>query len=199
MNPEQRIKAVEDELKILKNEIKNVLLDIREHYLDLENPFSQYPRVTPRQAVETSDGGSQDNLPKDAQTTNDKPETLTEKENREITAHPLPDTRQHISKKIDLLTIIGLTLWVERAVSKLGKAKAEQLIELYESTGRLLPGFREVLTKIARLSDAEGNDVRMDSRDYLSFLRELDTLMSEGSQYEALVLSILCDKEASHR
>ncbi len=41
MKDEQRITVLEDELKILKNEIKAVLLDLREQYLNIQNPFNQ--------------------------------------------------------------------------------------------------------------------------------------------------------------
>lgn len=40
MNEEQRIKLMEEELKILKNEVKTILLDIREQYLNIQNPFN---------------------------------------------------------------------------------------------------------------------------------------------------------------
>ncbi|MDD5312303.1 MAG: hypothetical protein PHO26_04630 [Dehalococcoidia bacterium] len=40
MNEEQRIKLLEEEFKILKNEVKSILLDIREQYLNIQNPFN---------------------------------------------------------------------------------------------------------------------------------------------------------------
>lgn len=40
MKDEQRIKALEEEVKVLKNEIKMVLLDLREQYLNVQNPFN---------------------------------------------------------------------------------------------------------------------------------------------------------------
>lgn len=40
MNDEQRIKVLEDEIKIIKNEVKSVLLDLREQYLNIQNPFN---------------------------------------------------------------------------------------------------------------------------------------------------------------
>jgi len=40
MKDEQRIKTLEEELKVLKNEIKTVLLDLREQQLNAENPFN---------------------------------------------------------------------------------------------------------------------------------------------------------------
>lgn len=41
MNADQRIEALEGDVKLLKNEIKAVLLDVREHYLDYQNPFTR--------------------------------------------------------------------------------------------------------------------------------------------------------------
>lgn len=41
MKDDQRIKALEEELKVLKNEVHAVLLDLREQYLNLQNPFNQ--------------------------------------------------------------------------------------------------------------------------------------------------------------
>jgi hypothetical protein len=40
MNEEQRIKVLEEELKVLKNELKTVLLDLREQYINIQNPFN---------------------------------------------------------------------------------------------------------------------------------------------------------------
>jgi len=40
MNTEDRVKALEDELKVLKNELKAVLLDMREQYLNIQDPFN---------------------------------------------------------------------------------------------------------------------------------------------------------------
>jgi len=45
VSDEKRITAIEEELKVLKNEIKAVLLDIREHYLSVQSPFAQSVRV----------------------------------------------------------------------------------------------------------------------------------------------------------
>jgi hypothetical protein len=40
MKDEQRIKALEEAVNVLKNEIKMVLLDLREQYLNVQNPFN---------------------------------------------------------------------------------------------------------------------------------------------------------------
>jgi hypothetical protein len=47
MKDEQRIKALEEEIKVLKNEIKMVLLDLREQYLNVQNPFNYVAAAGP--------------------------------------------------------------------------------------------------------------------------------------------------------
>jgi len=201
MNPEQRIKTLEDEVKVLKNEVKTVLLDVREHYLELENPFSLHKAAPVQEpSVNNSNGG----VAQDVNTTSPG-ETKTEKEElvvKEPPVDPPPATQEETGgrtsvapRKIDLITIVGLTHWAGRAAARLGKAKTEALIEVYHTTGRLPPGFREVLIRLARLSDNENGDGQADSREYLSILIELDSLMNRDTQFEASLLSILSDEE----
>ena len=40
MDLNNRVDSMDEELKLLKNEIKQILLDIQEHVLSVENPFS---------------------------------------------------------------------------------------------------------------------------------------------------------------
>jgi len=49
MDVNQRLKVLEDETKVLKAEVKSVLLDIREQYLNNQNPFNNSDRA-PEQA-----------------------------------------------------------------------------------------------------------------------------------------------------
>ena len=44
MEISETVKRLDDEVKVIKNEIQAVLLDIREVYLNRENPFN--PEVT---------------------------------------------------------------------------------------------------------------------------------------------------------
>ncbi len=41
---EARVRVLEEELVLVKNQIQQSLLDIREHLLDLTNPFRPQPR-----------------------------------------------------------------------------------------------------------------------------------------------------------
>ena len=62
MEQDEKITQLEDEIKVLKSELQSVLLDIRESYLNRENPFN--PEVTaipisPAIAISSGGGGGQ--------------------------------------------------------------------------------------------------------------------------------------------
>jgi len=203
MESEKRIKSLEDEVKVLKGEVKTVLLDIREHYLDLENPFNQYRPAVPveeapadiSEAEKTQGTESQhekESVPKDDGTGAKEPvaqSTVTAEESQE--KHEAGVNK----KKIDWVTIVGLARWVDKATSKLGKSKVEALIEVYHSTGCMSDSFRYLLLKLTHLSDAEEHKGQVSSRDYLSVLVQLESVLNGGVQREAALLSILSDEE----
>ena len=66
MNEEQRIKLMEEELKILKNEVKTILLDIREQYLNIQNPFNFNNTGTPPAGANPDSGDKATYVPPDA-------------------------------------------------------------------------------------------------------------------------------------
>jgi len=56
MELQERVVKLEDEVKVLKNEVQTVLLDIRESYLNRENPFSPEVSSPTLHSVEAYDG-----------------------------------------------------------------------------------------------------------------------------------------------
>ena len=119
MNSEQRIEALEDTIKVLKNEINTVLLDIREHYLDLENPFNNYVMATPEPAAPADNPENEteedivppvaESQPKEEAIENmeDLPHIPVSKPATEI----LKEHQSDASKKMDWVTVVGLTKW----------------------------------------------------------------------------------------
>lgn len=101
-----------------------------------------------------------------------------------------------IKRKMDWVTVVGLTKWAERATLKLGKDKVEALVEVYYSTGCLSDSFRELLVKLIRLSEAEVHKGQVTSKDYLSILVQLESILNGDGQREAALISILSDGEA---
>lgn len=207
MNSDQRIEVVEKELKVLKNEIKAVLLDIREHYLNYQNPFahggaspgndSESPLdESPEERVQSVELGGDEPPPKVEELGSE--ETKAEELAPTSPANSPDETRRQNSRdksKVDLITIAGLTQWVDQATVRIGKERAEALVEVGYTMGRLSSGFREVLVKLVRLSPVEHANGRVTARDYLAVLVQLEGFLGRSTQPEIALLSILANDD----
>jgi hypothetical protein len=98
MELSDKVTQLEDEIKVLKNEVQAVLLDLRDSYLNRENPFSpaaspisvqpivinQQPSQPPPNAEEKADdvisGEEQENEPLEVEALADEPEPVYEPE-----------------------------------------------------------------------------------------------------------------------
>jgi hypothetical protein len=201
MNSEQRIEALEDTVKVLKNEINTVLLDIREHYLDIENPFNQCHQFVPEptDSTDVSEGTVEESIEPLGDDSLQKEEESSEPETfQDISGPELEITENHkpgFMKKMDWVTVVGLTQWAERATLNLGKAKAEAMVEVYYATGCLSDSFRELLIKLIRICEADVYKGHVTSKDYLSILVQLENILNGDGQREAALISILSDGE----
>jgi len=204
MNPEQRVKVLEEEVSVLKNEIKAVLLDIREHYLNYQNPFahggaslgndSELPLdESPEERVQSVELGGDEPPPKVEKVGSE--EAGSEEELTPMCPVNSPDEARRQSSrdksKVDLITIAGLTQWVDQATVRIGKDRAEALVEVGYTMGRLSSGFREVLVRLVRLSPSEHANGRVTARDYLAVLVQLEGFLGRSTQPETTLLSIL--------
>jgi hypothetical protein len=89
MNEEQRIKVLEEELKVLKNEVKTVLLDLREQYLNIQNPFNNSMAANtggPQLGINPENGNGADSSIKDEPSNTDLLEEDEVDEEDEITS-----------------------------------------------------------------------------------------------------------------
>ena len=308
MNEEQRIKMLEEELKILKNEVKTILLDIREQYLNIQNPFNV--NMMPNSAPPA--GANPDQKEKDIEIS---PEDLTMKDDFSSSpiadvidpnlsfgkpfpnlstkaemempglsaptgdlpgmgpvdepgpsAGPGPSTRSEpeesmeeaeeeqqpqkkrgkkkasqpvemesesdaendtdngqddlINTKLispkngkkkpsnliisgtraDLVIIAGLTQWVDQVVGKLGKDRAEALVEMSTAMGRIPENIKDVLIRMIRISRYESTSLQSpNATDYLATLAQLESLMGGEQIQDNALLSILSMMKESNR
>jgi len=147
---EQRLGYLEDDVKILKNEIQQILLDIREQ-------LTEHSVSTPPRSRESESLMGQAGLPEGMAS------VLTEAENEGIV-------------DLDMVTSVGA--WMAGKVQKFGTDRIVQLLKLYEMTGRLPTGVRGVLEKLITLDGRhEGSD--LSPGDSAALLRELDELLGQ--------------------
>jgi hypothetical protein len=285
MNDEQRIRVLEEELKVLKNEIKSVLLDLREQYLNIQNPFntSMAPNVAasvgpspekpaakapvkPVEQVEepaeeeaeepamfgagsdyeeeapgsapldfgnspempglnsgNGDFGLAPGLPSgdpfggagaapslgagpgpaagpsQADNTGDEDDDEEDdipvvqpskggKKKKEKEKEPLLASGK---VKYDLMVVAGLTQWIDQSTARLGKERAEALVEMSYTMGRLPENLKDVLIKMVRITKNESNGHNVTASDYLAILAQLENLLGKSEIQDNALLSLI--------
>ena len=221
---EQRILGLEDEFKLLKNQIRAVLLDIKESLasgdwqslppvrepeqeeaaVQFSEPAGQqpqqattYPDSIPRATqVSTPDsidipdyGGGGPVRPADGVPHFTRPAppgpTSTRVDNRSA-AHP------------DLLTMIMLTQWLEKAKATVGSKKIQELVAVYNATAN---PPRELKQALLLLTNVYGNNGSQTDKSQMAatlpLLMELDSLLRQPDYpLRSAVISLLVDKNS---
>lgn len=211
MNAEQRIEALEGEIKLLKNEIKAILLDIREHYLDYQNPFThgalpsvggdaipvaeapaQPLRARPDQKPHETEAGSDSIKPplpsNDAEEKRSLPASPQDRVERAVCS---PVANRHGEDSLGLSTIAGLTKWVEETVALMGREKLEALVDVCCMSGRLPPHVKDAILVLVRPYAAEHVSKRITGKQYLLILSRLDGVLGNGVHDSAFLSSMM--------
>lgn len=298
MNDEQRIRVLEEELKVLKNEIKSVLLDLREQYLNIQNPFNasvatnaginvgisagpqlekpaagssvkKVEEVEEEAAEEepvdqvmpgagsdheaegpgsapfdfgnnpempgfnngNSDFGMAPGLPSGdpfggtgatpspgagpgplaASSMGAGPGPASDPKHTDITGDgdDEEDELQVVVKpskgsgkkkeqvlasgktKYDLMVVAGLTQWIDQSTARLGKERAEALVEMSYTMGRLPENLKDVLIKMVRITKNESNGHNVTASDYLAILAQLENLLGKSEIQDNALLSLI--------
>jgi hypothetical protein len=270
--PNDKITKLENEIKVLKNEVQAVLLDLRESYLNRENPFnsSANPATTQsiviteraparetqtenfsranenseqiktekpqfRESKKPKDDGSEKKLwAKQSEQENLNSEQ-SEVENtnfeKDIKAKRAfcperepgvssrdkmgrqPDPPAHLDSKplntdgtatrkylkLDLVTMAGLTGWVEQSVKKIGMERTQAVLEISEAMGCVSPELKPILVKLITLAKQTPCEEIAGTRDYMNSLIKLNSLLGEDNREEkALLLLSLVSGEPNH-
>ncbi len=301
MNDEQRIRVLEEELKVLKNEIKSVLLDLREQYLNIQNPFNTSmspnvsagagpsaekpaaPKAAPKQiepveeVVEeepeeqimpgadndyeeegpgnapldfgngpempgfnngNNDFGMPPGLPsgdpfggagaapslgagpgpgaapsmgagpgpaagptqadnmddEDDDEEDDAPQVVVQPSrggNRKKKEKEKEQVFASGKVKYDLMVVAGLTQWIDQSTARLGKERAEALVEMSYTMGRLPENLKDVLIKMVRITKNETNGHNVTASDYLAILAQLENLLGKSEIQDNALLSLI--------
>ncbi len=226
---EQRIKNLEEELKVLKNQIRAVLLDIKEQLATGGNGHSSQQSVPPWESGTPaaaalhpeSDAGVASKIAGGAEKGFVEPGPgsriaedirpslksflgLNEKANPATTEKASPATGENNGEgRVDLLTISVLAQWLSRAAATVSKEQIGKLVEIYDITGNLPSRLKQAILLLADL-DGDGNRAE-DAEDVpatvsLQLLIELDSLLRyRTGALESVVLSMILDKGQNSR
>jgi hypothetical protein len=233
-----KISKLENEIKVLKNEVQAVLLDLRESYLNMENPFSAAANPAATQQIVITERASTREPRTEAQLKdNPKPEvteprkTLPEENRKPEIVEPVEETpldsipnnefkiraaRQGAevapvlssipesrpfgpepsirkNNKLDLVTMAGLTGWVENSVKKIGRERTEAVLDISGAMGYVSGDIKPLLLKLISLSPQSSGEIAIGTRDYIDSLIKLNSLLGNDNREESalLLLSLL--------
>jgi len=188
---EQRVKALEYEMKILKNEIQKTLLEIQEqvliHYYPSLRSEEMSPSESALQAVEAirakQSGQPAANPPAARKVTLD-----------EIRAHGIGAASAESTAvaqaggKMDPATMTKLSHWVSESAAKLGGERTGRLVTAYSAKGALSSEAKEALLRLA--SGNQGSiPGQVSPNEELGAILKLDELLGRVvNKEEALLL-----------
>lgn len=167
MELNQTISELQEEMTLLKGEIKSVLTEIRTAVLNADNPFTQDPRIgalpPPEHAEAPSapidNDGPRFSVPATPPEANEPPAPEPAASRPPppaavpaATAPPAPVETAQEGSDWSLLTVAGLMLWAEDAVATLGTERLRMVVELAAYAALLPPGARDVLIRVAELA-----------------------------------------------
>jgi hypothetical protein len=212
---EQRIKTLEEEFKVLKNQIKAVLLDIKEQLAT--GVVNVQPGAFPTGTVSAATPQEENDVKVVAEPSSAGPE-FGGKGSSAGVAEESPDMEHVVNRsgvaglagrnpdsegRVDLLTVSVLSQWLSRAAASVSKVQICKLVEIYDITGNLPPRMKQVILLLADLysnGNHAGDDETVPAAESVQLLIELDSLLRyRTGALESVVLSMLLDKGQKNR
>jgi hypothetical protein len=101
--------------------------------------------------------------------------------------------------RINLITIAGLSRWVDESTEKIGKERTEVMVEACHMVGHMPAELKDLVIRLVRLSQAdEPKKGKINTRDYLGVIAQLDNLLGYNSESESALLSILTNAKETN-
>ena len=185
MELNQSIANLQDEVKLLKGEIKAVLKDLRAAVLSSDNPFTMSAAPPAVQVVRPAASALEPPAadeprpsPLDEQPAAGNEPVPIRPSKRE--AAPAPQATEPPAQpavRWNLLTIAGLTAWAEEALRTLGPQRFQVVLELACLAGLFSMETRDVLRRVAELSPEEPRAEPASVVDCVVVLHRLEALL----------------------
>jgi hypothetical protein len=202
---ESRVATLEDEGKIIKGEVKQVLTEIRTAVLARENPFDVDAGVRRQPANVHVIAAAPEPPPQAAPAPPPPPPSAPEPEPAPApepepapAPSPAPEPRREpvplrpnpayappsqpepepAGPEWSLLTIASLSAWAEEAMRRVGSLRLEILLDLCEAAGHLSPESRAALSRVTEL-DVPAPESPPSTNETVVILRQLDALLHE--------------------
>lgn len=200
--PDRRIQALEDEIKEIKGSIKKLLLDLREQMTNIENPFRDLKGLTTLiQAPAVSKEEEEEETEEETEE-----EKKAEEERKESAAIPLPEKLpEKMGEKrgigiteeefMDPFLVSNLVDWTREMLSKYGRRRFEEILELSLLLGYASEKIVKIIHKISHLCpDTMVSIKEINTNDLVADLHKLHTIV-KGDAAEGRILDILLRRD----
>jgi hypothetical protein len=174
---EQRVKTLEYEIKILKNEIQRTLLNIQEQILIHYYPALRSDNETPSEGVVQSLESIRERRASTGE------EQASASAVKKVSLEDLEDG-SGAAKGTAQEEAMRLSAWVSQSVGRIGKERTARLIESCVSSGWIDPDSKTVLQKFASLSDDEGVPMAVAVNEILAVIMALNPLIEQEVDVE---------------
>lgn len=185
MELDKRVEEVETELKVVKGEIKGLLVDIRDLVNRNENPFynsqkygiSRIEEGVPEAGLENGKNKETAQEPDRTDFPDEVPEENMPRQEMPVQAIE-PETQV---RKMDTFTLVELMRWVDYAVRTVGHSNLKVLLDLYSLTGQLPEEAKYVIENITNLPiDEPAGEEKANMKDNITVLAQLNTILNPG-------------------
>ena len=202
MQLEDRIGVLEDEMKILKNEIQSTLVDIQEQVLVHYYPALRAEEPSPsKEIMESLRSMPSERRRRELEETSAPPraressrgdimqslESISEErkgaaKDALTSAEGQPPSRS--KKRVGRPPFVELAGWVSDSVERIGGERTREAIEIYAKGGYLAPEVKDTLLQFISLSDEENPPEKVKMKEILDTLLKLDKVLGYRSDSE---------------
>jgi hypothetical protein len=182
---EDRVKTLEHELNILKNEIQSTLLDIQEHILTHRYPSLRaeepFPPGTVRQPSSSTSAERIGVATVERVTPPDSQAFLRRTGEGLAESHLLSEgpSPSRPEEEMHAAGLTELVEWMGNSVGRIGGERTRRVIEAYTKAGHLPPGHKDVLLQLISLSGEEKPSPNVGMKDILDVTSELNDMLGD--------------------
>lgn len=205
-----KVTTLENEFKLIKGEVKEVLIDIREIMNNLENPFYEtnldnigISKSNKQPSYQAVHDDSTEKVP----VKNEKIEPPQKHEQaiikQDIEPELIINTNENIhalkekqvlstTENVDLFTVIELMKWVDHTLkTNITKDELNGLLDLYGLTGNMNQAIQSSLQKIITIApENTERNAETSIHDYIIIMVQLNSILSPDSFDPRIISSV---------
>jgi len=192
MEMNKRIENLEDDFKLLKNELKQTITSVREAFMALQSQPRERGILLGQQMqgkIEAEYQASDDAIPElpsqdanEQQPELDQPEETQEETSQDTSAEEIMKEEDEVRKPVAQINMLtNLIRWVAAAKKEIGSEQLAAFLEVYSIAGCLPSESKEVIQHVADMVEQQSADVNaVDIWTRLTL--ELHGILSGGGQ-----------------